>query len=46
MGAMGVNVVCGDLVSESDLVRHNSDAIAAIAVELAAEGRERRQMSR
>src|SRR5579862_8853798 len=46
IGAMGVNVVCGDLVRESGLVRHNSDAIAAIAIELAAKGRRRRQMSR
>ena len=46
IGAMGVNVVCGDLVHESGLVRHNSEAIAAIAVELAAEGRARRLMSR
>jgi uncharacterized cofD-like protein len=46
IGAMGVNVVCGDLVQESGLVRHNSEAIAAIAVELAAEGRTRRLMSR
>jgi uncharacterized cofD-like protein len=46
IGAMGVNVVCGDLVQESDLVRHNSDAIAAIAIELAVEGRERRKKSR
>jgi uncharacterized cofD-like protein len=46
IGAMGVNVVCGDLVRESGLVRHNPSAIAAIAIELAMEGRERRQMSR
>jgi len=46
IGAMGVNVVCGDLVQESGLVRHKSEAIAAIAVELAAEGRARRLMSR
>jgi uncharacterized cofD-like protein len=46
IGAMGVNVVCGDLVQESDLVRHNSDAIAAIAIELAVEGRARRKKSR
>jgi uncharacterized cofD-like protein len=43
IGAMGVNVVCGDLVQESGLVRHNSQAIAAITVELAREGRRRRQ---
>lgn len=46
IGAMGVNMVCGDLVQESGLVRHNSEAIAAIAVELATEGRARRLMSR
>jgi uncharacterized cofD-like protein len=46
IGALGVNVVCGDLVQESNLIRHNPDAIAAIAIELAMEGRERRQMSR
>ena len=46
INALGVNVVCGDYVQESDLVRHNSDAIAAIAVELGIEGRKRRQMSR
>jgi len=46
IGAMGVNVVCGNLVQESGLVRHNAEAIAAIAVELAAEGRERRLKSR
>jgi uncharacterized cofD-like protein len=46
IGAEGVNVVCGDLVQESGLVRHNPAAIAAIAVELAREGRRRRQMSR
>ena len=46
IGAMGVNVVCGDLVQEIGLVRHNPGAIAAIAVDLAGEGRKRRQMSR
>ncbi|PYT29362.1 MAG: hypothetical protein DMG58_16420 [Acidobacteria bacterium] len=46
INALGVNVVCGDYVEESALVRHNSDAIAAIAIELAMEGRKRRQKSR
>jgi len=46
IGALGVNVVCGDYVEESALVRHNSDAIAAIAIELAMEGRKRRKRSR
>jgi hypothetical protein len=41
-----VSVVCGDLVQEAGVVRHNSEAIAAIAVELAAEGRARRLISR
>jgi uncharacterized cofD-like protein len=44
--ALGVKVVCGDYLQESGLVRHNSDAIAAIAIELAMEGRKRRKMSR
>ena len=46
IAALGVKVVCGDYVQESGLVRHNSDAIAAIAIELAMEGRKRRKMSR
>ena len=46
IGELGVNVVSGDYVQESDLVRHNSEAIAAIAIELAMEGRKRRQRSR
>jgi len=46
IAALGVKVVCGDYVQESGLVRHNSDAIAAIAIELALEGRKRRKMSR
>jgi len=46
LAALGINVVCGDLVQESGLVRHNSEAIAAITVELAGEGRRRRLMSR
>jgi uncharacterized cofD-like protein len=45
MTAMGVHVVCGDLVQQSDVVRHNPDAIAAIAMELAIEGRKRRLAS-
>ena len=32
----------GDLVQQSNVVRHNPDAIAAIAMELAIEGRKRR----
>ncbi|HUJ20749.1 MAG TPA: uridine diphosphate-N-acetylglucosamine-binding protein YvcK [Bryobacteraceae bacterium] len=44
--AMDIHVVCGDLLQQSDVVRHNPEAIAAIALELAIEGRKRRQMSR
>jgi uncharacterized cofD-like protein len=40
---MGLDVVAGNLLAESDTVRHNSKAVAAVAVELAAEGRLRRQ---
>lgn len=40
---MGLDVIAGDLLQESEKVRHNPDAAAAIAVELALEGRRRRQ---
>ncbi|HKX00039.1 MAG TPA: YvcK family protein [Bryobacteraceae bacterium] len=44
--AMGVDVVCADLVQQAGVVRHNPDAIAAITMELARKGRRRRQRSR
>jgi uncharacterized cofD-like protein len=37
--AMGVHVVSGDLLQQSGKVRHNPDAIAAIAMDLAMDGR-------
>ena len=40
---MGVRIIGRDLVEESDKIRHNSATAAAIAIELAAEGRLRRQ---
>jgi 2-phospho-L-lactate transferase/gluconeogenesis factor (CofD/UPF0052 family) len=40
--AMGINVVGADLLRENGLVRHDPDAAARIAVDLAAEGRQRR----
>lgn len=40
---MGLEVVAGNLLLESDTVRHNSKAVAAVAVQLAAEGRLHRQ---
>lgn len=43
--AMGVDVVCGDLLQQSGKIRHNPEAIAAIAMELAMEGRLRRLRS-
>jgi len=46
IAALGVDVVCGNLVQHSGVVRHNSDAIAAITMSLAIDGRRRRQMSR
>ena len=39
---MGIEVVGGNLLQESDVVRHNPDQIAAVAVRLAREGRVRR----
>jgi uncharacterized cofD-like protein len=44
--AMGVDVVCADLLRQSGVVRHNPDAIAEIAMDLALKGRRRRQKSR
>lgn len=43
---MGVTVVCRDLVKEGVKARHDSDAVAAVALELAAEGRRRRAAGR
>jgi uncharacterized cofD-like protein len=40
--AMGIRVVGADLLRENGLVRHDPEAAARIAVELAAEGRRRR----
>jgi uncharacterized cofD-like protein len=40
---MGVDVIGRDLLQEADKVRHDPAAIAAVALELAAEGRRRRQ---
>ena len=40
---LGVKVVSGKLLRDSTTVRHNSDAVAAIALQLAQKGRQRRQ---
>ncbi len=40
---MGLDVVAGDLVARSERVRHNPDAIAAMAIRLAFEGRGRKK---
>ena len=45
IAAMGVNVICGDLLQQAVKVRHNPDTIAAVAVKLALEGRRRRHKS-
>jgi conserved hypothetical protein, cofD-related len=39
---LGVQVLAGDLASLADKVRHDPDAIARVALNLAAQGRERR----
>jgi uncharacterized cofD-like protein len=39
---MGVQVVAGNLLQQSERVRHDPDQIAAVAVRLAREGRQRR----
>jgi uncharacterized cofD-like protein len=43
LSEMGLEVVSGDLLLESSKVRHNSKAVAAVAVRLATEGRLHRQ---
>lgn len=40
---MGIKVMGGNLLQESDRIRHSSDEIAAVAVRLAQEGRRKRQ---
>jgi uncharacterized cofD-like protein len=39
---MGIKVMAGNLVQYADMIRHNPDEIAAVAVRLAQEGRRRR----
>jgi uncharacterized cofD-like protein len=43
LAAMGLTIIGRDLLEESEKVRHCPEAIAAVALELAAEGRRRRQ---
>jgi uncharacterized cofD-like protein len=43
--AMGLEVVAGNLLLESEKVRHNPDAIASVAIQLAREGRLRRELA-
>lgn len=45
LAAMGLTIIGRDLLEESEKVRHCPEAIAAVALELAAEGRRRRQKS-
>lgn len=43
--AMGLNVIEADLLADSPMVRHHPEHAAAVALELAAEGRRRRMKS-
>jgi hypothetical protein len=43
--AMGLTVIEADLVEQKEKVRHDPVALAGIVLELAAEGRQRRQQS-
>lgn len=45
LAAMGLTIIGRDLLEESEKVRHAPEAIAAVALELAAEGRRRREKS-
>ncbi|MBI3471066.1 MAG: uridine diphosphate-N-acetylglucosamine-binding protein YvcK [Candidatus Solibacter usitatus] len=42
---MGLEVVAGNLLQESEKVRHNPEAVASVAVQLAREGRLRRELA-
>ena len=44
LAAMGLTVIGRDFLEESEKVRHAPEAIAAVALELAAEGRRRREI--
>src|SRR6267378_5421198 len=42
LASLGLEVVAGNLLHESAAVRHNPDAVAAVALQLAQKGRQRR----
>ena len=42
LASLGLEVVAGNLLHESAAVRHNPDAVAAMALQLAQKGRQRR----
>ena len=42
LASLGLEVVAGNLLHESATVRHNPDAVAAVALQLAQKGRQRR----
>jgi 2-phospho-L-lactate transferase/gluconeogenesis factor (CofD/UPF0052 family) len=44
LSEMGLEVVAGDLLLESSTVRHDPKAVASVALQLAREGRLRRQL--
>jgi uncharacterized cofD-like protein len=45
LSGMGLEVVAGDLLLESSTIRHNPEAVASVALQLAREGRLRSQLS-
>jgi uncharacterized cofD-like protein len=46
LASLGVQVIARDLAQEEEKIRHDPDAVAAVALELAAEGRRRRKSLR
>ena len=42
LGGLGLEVIATNLLLESATVRHNPEAVAAVALHLAAKGRQRR----
>ncbi|MGH9720697.1 MAG: gluconeogenesis factor YvcK family protein [Bryobacteraceae bacterium] len=45
LSKLGVEVVAGNLLQESEKVRHDPDAVAAVALQLSREGRLRRELA-
>lgn len=46
LGSMGIEIVMGNLLDSGERVRHNPDAVASVAVQLAREGRLKKELAK